>query len=79
MDETTESIASPMESGLPDLKTALVGSLHSGVARTRALTHMSQVHQWTFKNNGVVFRDEDWSRLKKIGTQIQYIHRIHFR
>ncbi|EIW60639.1 uncharacterized protein TRAVEDRAFT_119941 [Trametes versicolor FP-101664 SS1] len=24
------------------------------------------VHQWTFKNNGVVFRDEDWSRLKKI-------------
>ncbi|KAI0822620.1 hypothetical protein BC628DRAFT_1388241 [Trametes gibbosa] len=24
------------------------------------------VHQWTFKNNGMVFRDEDWSRLKKI-------------
>ncbi|KAI0637255.1 hypothetical protein C8Q77DRAFT_1216014 [Trametes polyzona] len=24
------------------------------------------VHQWTFKNNGIVFRDEDWSRLKKI-------------
>ena len=23
------------------------------------------VHQWTFKNNGIVFRDEDWSRLKK--------------
>lgn len=26
-----------------------------------------QVHQWTFKNNGIAFRDEDWSRLKKIG------------
>ncbi|KAK7445396.1 hypothetical protein VKT23_014813 [Stygiomarasmius scandens] len=24
------------------------------------------VHQWTFKNNGQRFRDEDWSRLKKI-------------
>ncbi|KAH8983017.1 hypothetical protein EDB92DRAFT_1804081, partial [Lactarius akahatsu] len=24
------------------------------------------VHQWTFKNNGTKFRDEDWNRLKKI-------------
>ncbi|KAG6820876.1 hypothetical protein H0H93_010220 [Arthromyces matolae] len=24
------------------------------------------VHRWTFKNNGIVFRDEDWNRLKKI-------------
>ncbi|KAJ3776520.1 hypothetical protein FB446DRAFT_721234 [Lentinula raphanica] len=24
------------------------------------------VHQWTFKNDGIVFREEDWSRLKKI-------------
>ncbi|KDR75405.1 hypothetical protein GALMADRAFT_227055 [Galerina marginata CBS 339.88] len=24
------------------------------------------VHQWTFSNNGTVFRDEDWNRLKKI-------------
>ncbi|KAI1790758.1 hypothetical protein LXA43DRAFT_921512 [Ganoderma leucocontextum] len=24
------------------------------------------VHQWSFKNNGIAFRDEDWSRLKKI-------------
>ncbi|GJE97590.1 hypothetical protein PsYK624_138110 [Phanerochaete sordida] len=24
------------------------------------------VHQWTFKNDGIAFRDEDWSRLKKI-------------
>ncbi|TRM69687.1 hypothetical protein BD626DRAFT_474972 [Schizophyllum amplum] len=24
------------------------------------------VHQWTFKNNGMLFRNEDWDRLKKI-------------
>ncbi|TFK75311.1 hypothetical protein BDN72DRAFT_892280 [Pluteus cervinus] len=24
------------------------------------------VCQWTFKNNGILFRDEDWNRLKKI-------------
>ncbi|KAG8848062.1 hypothetical protein FRC20_002634 [Serendipita sp. 405] len=23
--------------------------------------------QWTFKNNGTIFREEDWNRLKKIG------------
>ena len=28
----------------------------------------AQVAQWTFKNNGILFRDEDWSRLKKIGA-----------
>lgn len=28
------------------------------------------MHQWTFKNNGIVFRDEDWSRLKKIGVYL---------
>ncbi|KAF9562769.1 hypothetical protein CPC08DRAFT_749290 [Agrocybe pediades] len=26
----------------------------------------AHVHQWTFRNNGVIFRDEDWNRLKKI-------------
>ncbi|KAF7792228.1 hypothetical protein EIP86_003262 [Pleurotus ostreatoroseus] len=26
----------------------------------------SVVHQWTFKNDGIIFRDEDWNRLKKI-------------
>ncbi|KAI0670652.1 hypothetical protein C8Q78DRAFT_1037269 [Trametes maxima] len=46
-DEPVDSSAAPEDSGLPDLKTALV-------------------HQWTFKNNGIIFRDEDWSRLKKI-------------
>ncbi|KAI0060543.1 hypothetical protein BV25DRAFT_1908367 [Artomyces pyxidatus] len=24
------------------------------------------VHQWSFRNNGMIFRNEDWSRLKKI-------------
>ncbi|KAI0933780.1 hypothetical protein AcW1_005516 [Taiwanofungus camphoratus] len=24
------------------------------------------VHQWKFQNNGLIFRDEDWNRLKKI-------------
>ncbi|KIJ33557.1 hypothetical protein M422DRAFT_783144 [Sphaerobolus stellatus SS14] len=24
------------------------------------------VHQWTFRNNGILFREEDWARLKKI-------------
>ncbi|EJD01998.1 uncharacterized protein FOMMEDRAFT_109078 [Fomitiporia mediterranea MF3/22] len=24
------------------------------------------VSQWTFKNNGIIFREEDWNRLKKI-------------
>lgn len=28
------------------------------------------VHQWTFRNNGMVFKDDDWNRLKKIGTHL---------
>lgn len=31
------------------------------------------MHQWTFKNNGIVFRDEDWSRLKKIGESFDLL------
>jgi hypothetical protein len=27
-----------------------------------------QVARWTLKNDGIVFRDEDWARLKKIGA-----------
>ena len=26
------------------------------------------IGQWTFKNNGTIFREEDWNRLKKIGA-----------
>jgi hypothetical protein len=33
------------------------------------LVHLSlQVAQWTFRNNGRIFRDDDWNRLRKIGT-----------
>ena len=31
------------------------------------------MHQWRFRNNGAVFRDEDWNRLKKIGTRVYYV------
>jgi hypothetical protein len=26
-----------------------------------------KVAQWMFRNNGIAFRDEDWTRLRKIG------------
>jgi hypothetical protein len=40
------------------------------LARRHVLPNLKTalVHQWTFKNNGIVFREEDWSRLKKIGV-----------
>ena len=25
-------------------------------------------HSWIFKNDGMIFREEDWNRLKKIGS-----------
>ena len=60
------------QENLPDLKTAVVcGPLsvdRSGCSYC-SLRSPTQVHQWTFKNNGMQFRDEDWSRLKKIGAQ----------
>ncbi|OCH90810.1 hypothetical protein OBBRIDRAFT_834709 [Obba rivulosa] len=37
------------------------GSVKQSLDRKAAL-----VHQWSFKNNGMLFRDEDWKRLKKI-------------
>jgi hypothetical protein len=33
------------------------------------------IGQWTFKNNGTIFREEDWNRLKKIGAYGGWIHR----
>lgn len=51
---------------LPDLKTALVCA-HLSEIRFGVLTG-PQVHSWVFKNNGILFRDQDWSRLKKIGA-----------
>jgi hypothetical protein len=52
---------------LPELKTVQVRyslpALNSPLS-----THDAQLHQWTFKNNGMLFTDEDWNRLKKIGV-----------
>ena len=52
---------------LPDLKTALVRDFPS-LSSLIDLIGPTQVHRWTFKNNGILFQDEDWNRLKKIGT-----------
>ncbi|EDR11411.1 uncharacterized protein LACBIDRAFT_313549 [Laccaria bicolor S238N-H82] len=45
-----------------------MGNLATSAALDNSLPDLktSVVHQWTFKNNGIVFRDEDWNRLKKI-------------
>lgn len=51
---------------LPDLKTDPVSDPSLWRVGTKA--EIPQVHQWTFKNNGILFRDEDWNRLKKIGV-----------
>ncbi len=33
------------------------------------------ITQWIFKNDGLLFREEDWNRLKKIGMLILPRHR----
>jgi hypothetical protein len=54
---------------LPDLKTAVARCFMLISGRVLIVPYdYSQVHQWTFKNNGVPFKEEDWSRLKKIGA-----------
>lgn len=64
---------------LPDLRTALVCSLVLQVERRLATTFIyfkcEQVHQWTFKNNGMIFRDQDWDRLEQIGAY-QWTHQL---
>ena len=65
MQAAEDGVVIPGEDSLPDLKAAVVRT-YSFAYRYQRLTSY-QVHQWTFKNNGIVFRDEDWSRLKKIG------------
>jgi hypothetical protein len=62
----------PSQGDLPDLKTAPACALSCGligVFLIAAFLSSMQVHQWTFKNDGQHFRDEDWTRLKKIGMQ----------
>ena len=51
---------------LPDLKTVVARGFL--VVDCCVLTVLAQVHQWTFKNNGMLFGEEDWNRLKKIGA-----------
>jgi hypothetical protein len=53
---------------LPNLKTTHA-SPHTSIVIIHVLliSKVLKVHRWTFRNNGIVFRDEDWSRLKKIG------------
>ncbi|KAG6891738.1 hypothetical protein C0992_006158 [Termitomyces sp. T32_za158] len=43
---------------------SMEGSSESGKALPDLKTTL--VHRWTFKNNGIIFREEDWTRLKKI-------------
>ena len=56
------------DEGLPDLKTALVRGFRFST-RFVELIGLDKVQRWTFKNNGMLFRDQDWTRLKKIGTE----------
>ena len=58
------------DQGLPDLKTAAACGFSvfaRWVCSDYTLRLLAQVHRWTFKNNGMLFRDQDWTRLKKIG------------
>lgn len=54
---------------LPDLKTTLVRVVLLPPCSFGLIAGFAQVNRWTLKNNGFVFRDEDWDRLKKIGTE----------
>jgi len=58
----------PSEDRLLDLKTALVCGFRF-LPCSVDLIGLAQVRRWTFKNNGILFRDEDWNRLKTIGAQ----------
>jgi hypothetical protein len=60
-----EGTTSPLAALLPDLNTTAVRLFTGNV--DGAAINFWQVHQWTFKNDGIAFRDEDWNRLKKIG------------
>lgn len=50
----------------PDLTTALVRAFRP-LSCFVDLIGLAQVHRWTVKNNGIIFREEDWDRLRKIG------------
>ena len=63
--ENTDGGINQTSDNPPDLKTQAV--CHMNALFCLILKKMHQVAQWTFKNNGIIFREEDWSRLKKIG------------
>ena len=51
---------------LPNLKSTHVRVL-GAVTHSHVDISFLKVNQWTFRNNGIAFRDEDWTRLRKIG------------
>ena len=51
----------------PDLMTTLVRGLRLSSCSV-GLIGIAQVYRWTFKNDGITFRKEDWDRLKRIGA-----------
>ena len=67
-DDDSQSDESEQED-LPDLKTAVACCSRLFDGRVLIVRYdYSQVHQWTFKNNGTLFTEEDWSRPKRIGA-----------
>ena len=61
--------APPSHDGrLPDLRTALVRDPRFSSCFV-GLTILAQAYRWTLRNNGMIFREEDWTRLKRIGTE----------
>jgi hypothetical protein len=67
-DDDTQSDESE-QGDLPDLKTAVARCLMLIDGCVLIVPYgYPQVHQWTFMNNGTPLREEDWSRLKKIGA-----------
>jgi hypothetical protein len=67
-DDNTQSDESE-QGDLPDLKTVVARCFMLIDGRVLIVPYdYSQVHHWTFKNNGILFGEEDWSRLKKIGA-----------
>ena len=51
---------------LPNLKSTHVRVLSAFIHSCVDISFL-EVAQWTFRNNGIAFRDEDWTRLRKIG------------
>jgi len=57
------------EDHLPDPKTEALVCGFRFLFCFVGLICLAQVRRWTFKYNGILFRDEDWNRSKTIGAQ----------